>query len=92
MFERTLSNTFHIRSSEYSTYGSKLPRMVVANKKGNCGIKEIFDLNVGNGTFTILIPSISILPSVASHKRSKAEIKEDLPAPVRPHIPNFSFG
>ena len=53
-----------------------------------CGIIDTFSLKSCNPISLIDTPSIFILPC-GSARRNKADIRDDLPAPVRPTIPIF---
>eukprot|EP00834_Sanchytrium_tribonematis_P004711 NODE_246_length_11841_cov_1.234032.p7 type:complete len:116 gc:universal NODE_246_length_11841_cov_1.234032:10932-11279(+) len=88
----TLFKAFHTCKSSHSSNGSRLDLIVPANKTGSCGIIVKALLRSSRPILLIFMPSISILPSLASMNLKKATAKVLLPAPVRPTIPIFSLG
>lgn len=68
--------------SQYTTAEEKF-------QKGTCGMMDIFWRRVCRPISVVWKPSIIILPS-GSASRNKAEIRELLPAPVRPTMPTYS--
>mmetsp|Transcript_84749 Transcript_84749/g.220797 ORF Transcript_84749/g.220797 Transcript_84749/m.220797 type:complete len:318 (+) Transcript_84749:244-1197(+) len=72
--------------------GSKLKRRSPENRTGSCGSTVMLRRTLCKPKVAMSNPSINILPSVGSTMRSSTFNNEDLPAPVRPQMPNFSPG
>lgn len=92
-FKFDYSIACQISSSEYSSNGSKFFLIVPANTKGVYGIREMLFLNIWIPTCPISTPSNTIFEFGIfwmSVSLKRAEIIEDLPAPVRPTRPTFS--
>jgi len=66
--------------------------IVPTNKIGSCGMIAILVLKSSRPIFDTSMPSIKIFPSAASTILSNEISKVDLPLPVRPTMPIFSFG
>jgi hypothetical protein len=49
------------------------------------------DRSSGSPMFDIFLPSISISPAEISIIRNKLSVRDDLPLPVRPHIPIWNY-
>ena len=58
------------------------------NENLTCGIIDSFSLKQCNPISLIDTPSMLIIPC-GSASRNKADINDDLPAPVRPTIPTY---
>ena len=89
-FNFTSSKAFHRSTSLNSPRGSKFFRREPEKRKGSWGMMEILDRRSCNPMLLVSIPSIKIFPS-GSLNRKRAEISDDLPAPVRPTIPIFLY-
>lgn len=83
---RTCSRAFQTALSSNSLKGSRLNRILAANKTGSCGMIEIFFLRSFSGTVFVSTLSIVMVPSNGARWNSAA-IRDDFPAPVLPTIP-----
>lgn len=72
--------------------GSILSRMEPSKMVESCIIIVIDSLNYLRLNCEISTPSMIIFPDIASNTLNKVSVMVDLPAPVRPTTPIFSFG
>lgn len=66
--------------------------MVPENKNESCGTSAMRSRSVSNGSVDMSTVSMIIRPVFSGAMRNRAEIRDDLPAPVRPTMPIFSHG
>ena len=83
----TLSKASRKAESSCSSKASRLLRMVPEKRTGSWGIIARRERRACSFILEISRPSMWIDHSLASRKRNKASVKDDLPAPVRPTTP-----
>ena len=81
-----------ISESDLKPKGSRLSFMVPSNMTASYNMIVIDSLNYLRDKFAISTLSINILPSNDSNILNRLKVIDDLPAPVLPTIPIFSFG
>ncbi|KAH3665605.1 hypothetical protein OGAPHI_003793 [Ogataea philodendri] len=90
-FKWASSRASHSSSSVYISVGSMLDRNEPSKICESCGIIDSFDRKSYNPMLLVFTSSMSMWPLAASMIRKIANVNDDLPAPVLPTIPIFSF-